>query len=207
MTSLMILFLVVMVTSLLVVTKGIRAEAQKAEQRSKEIRSICEELAGSVRSIEGVRVNCQDNRIDFGEGGRFAFGDHRMLDDRKLYRVVEEVLRTSNNVAAQRWLKRIVVEGYADTVGSYLENLDLSLKRSHWVMCRLLSVSSQLDSMQKQEVRQLFMIGGVSFNNPKGDQDASRRVELKLEFYGADDPKDPVRLPWMPSSDRCRIPE
>lgn len=209
MTSLMILFLVVMVTSLLVVTNGIRQEAQKTAQRRQDIEDVCKELKGKIEtdSLSAVRVDCENNRIDFGEAGRFPFGKYQMVDDSRLYDVVGEVIRVSNGPDAKQWLKRVVVEGYADTVGSYLENLDLSLKRSHWVMCRLLSGGSKLDSAQRQEVRQLFMIGGVSFNSPKGDLDASRRVELKLEFYGQTEAHEIVRIPGMTENDRCRLPE
>ena len=87
----------------------------------------------------------------------------------------------------RKWFNQVVIEGFTDTDGSYLYNLDLSLKRSEWVMCMLLdprrNTDLQLSPMQLQRVRDLFLAGGVSFNDPKDSDAASRRVELRLQFY------------------------
>lgn len=205
MTSLMMLFLVIMVTSLLVVTQGIRQKAKQANERLEEIQSVCEEVAKGVRPMNGVHVDCRFNRIDFGEAGRFADNSYRLLNDQILFSVVSEVLRVSETPAANKWLKKVVVEGYADPRGSYLYNLDLSLKRSHWVMCSLLAGSqSRMDSAQKDRIRHLFLIGGVSFNNPKSDLASSRRVELRLEFLNPDERRDSIIFPPT-EGDVCRL--
>jgi hypothetical protein len=44
-----------------------------------------------------------------------------------------------------------------------------------------------LNDTQKQMVRQLFLAGGVSFNAAKESKEASRRIELRLQFYGLAD--------------------
>lgn len=55
-------------------------------------------------------------------------------------------------------------------------------------MCSLLDVRNTemmgINELQRNQVRQLFLAGGVSFNNAKESKEASRRVELRLQFYG-----------------------
>ena len=58
-------------------------------------------------------------------------------------------------------------------------------------MCLLLdprkNSALSLTEAQLQRVRQLFLAGGVSFNSAKESKDASRRVELRLEFRPLDE--------------------
>ena len=55
----------------------------------------------------------------------------------------------------------------------------------------------------------LFLAGGVAFNDMKGTKDESRRVELKLVFYGVDErPEDAASYMGKfqdDPADRCRI--
>lgn len=92
----------------------------------------------------------------------------------------------------KKWFKQVLIEGFTDTDGSYLYNLHLSLQRSEWVMCMMLddrfSSNAGLSHEQKRQIRELFLAGGVSFNNAKDSKEASRRVELRLQFYGLKDP-------------------
>jgi hypothetical protein len=39
-----------------------------------------------------------------------------------------------------------------------------------------------------EEIRRLFLVGGYSSNSAKDSLDASRRIELRLEFFGVDEP-------------------
>jgi hypothetical protein len=55
------------------------------------------------------------------------------------------------------------------------------------------AATTDLTWEQKQQVRELFLAGGVSFNNAKDSKEASRRVELRLQFYGLKDPASAVR--------------
>jgi len=41
-----------------------------------------------------------------------------------------------------------------------------------------------LSDEQKEEVRDLFLVGGYSFNAAKSTDEESRRVEMRLEFLG-----------------------
>lgn len=92
---------------------------------------------------------------------------------------------------AQKWLRRVVVEGFTDQDGTYLYNLALSLNRSKSVVCTLFARPAPgehvLTLPQLQQVQDLFLVGGYSFNSIRQDKAASRRVELKLEFWGIDE--------------------
>lgn len=191
MTALMTLFLVVMAVSLMIVTKKINEATQAEDQRSAEILNICQSIKHSVKLKDaGIEVDCKNNRINFGEAGRFSHNDYRLneVGRNRLNTIVPIILEEANNPQGEKWFKQIVIEGFTDTDGSYLYNLNLSLRRSEWVMCSLLdpkfSSGLTLTEQQKNQVKQLFLAGGVSFNSAKDSKEASRRVELRMQFYG-----------------------
>lgn len=132
--------------------------------------------------------------IDFQEQARFPTNGHKFLIDKehpspdsKLRSFVSKVILTkANDPLGQKWLKRIVAEGFADQRGSYIYNLNLSLQRSERVLCVLLaspkSVPDALTDADRILVRDLFLVGGSSFNALKKSDEESRRIELRLEF-------------------------
>ncbi len=191
MTALMTLFLVVMAVSLMVVTKKINEATQAEKQRSSEILDICTNIQNdpALKTLP-VSVDCKDNRINFGEAGRFGHNDYRLNAEgiAALNTLVPIILKASNSENGKKWFKQIVIEGFTDTDGSYLYNLDLSLRRSEWVMCSLLDPTFnpelKMSEDQKNQIKQLFLAGGVSFNSAKDSKEASRRVELRMQFYG-----------------------
>lgn len=194
MTALMILFLVVMVASLVMMTKRIKAIEQGEKLRNEDITTLCNRLKLEAGKLDKtIIVDCRDNRINFGEAGRFGHNDYRLENAGRqaLQHVVPLVLGAAGSKEGKRWFKQILIEGFTDTDGSYLYNLHLSLQRSEWVMCSLLddryAETIGLDQDQKQQVRELFLAGGVSFNNAKDSKEASRRIELRLQFYGLKD--------------------
>lgn len=194
MTALMILFLVVMVASLSSVTKRIDEAKRDAEQRGKDIAALCDKL--QLRAQERnqtIVVDCRDNRISFGEAGRFGQNRYFLNEQgqKALQDVVPLVLDAADSEEGRKWLKQVVIEGFTDTDGSYLYNLHLSLQRSEWVMCSLLDsrspVQKELSAERQQQIRTMFLAGGVSFNNAKESKEASRRVELRMQFFGLKD--------------------
>jgi outer membrane protein OmpA-like peptidoglycan-associated protein len=200
MTALMILFLVVMVASLVMMTKRIAEIEQGEKARAADIAKLCERLQIKAAKLNRkIVVDCRDNRINFGEAGRFGHNDYKLGPDgqQALRQVVPMVIEAAASDEGKKWFKQILIEGFTDTDGSYLYNLHLSLQRSEWVMCSLLddrfSAATGLTADQKQQVRELFLAGGVSFNNAKDSKEASRRVELRLQFYGLKDPAAAAR--------------
>ena len=210
MTALMVLFLVVMVTTLSQMAstqtetiappieleskpKNISPATTDIAVREQEIGGICAELAKETANTNpDIIVDCSLQRISFGEVGRFKTDEYTLNDSGQeaLTDTLELLLTTANSHLGKKWLKQVVIEGFTDTDGSYLYNLNLSLKRSEWVMCTLLrndqSTAVRLNNDQRQQVKKLFLAGGVAFNHVRDSKDASRRVELRLQFYGVD---------------------
>jgi hypothetical protein len=54
--------------------------------------------------------------------------------------------------------------------------------------------ASLLVEDQKEDVRNLFLVGGYSFNDSKDTDEESRRVEMRLEFLGVGEERAPVPL-------------
>lgn len=215
MTALMTLFLVVMAVSLMVVTKKINEATQAEKERSSEILDICTSIKDDpTLKDQLVTVDCKENRINFGEAGRFGHNDYRLSSEgiKALSALVPVVLNAANSKNGEKWFKQIVIEGFTDTDGSYLYNLNLSLRRSEWVMCSLLdpkfNPELNLTDEQKNQIKQLFLAGGVSFNAAKDSKEASRRVELRMQFYGLKEQGDIEDQPTFDtvSVESCQLP-
>jgi hypothetical protein len=58
-------------------------------------------------------------------------------------------------------------------------------------MCTLvdpkMNASLHLSDLQMQRIREIFLAGGVSFNDAKESLQASRRVELRLQFLSLEE--------------------
>ncbi|WP_147199947.1 type I Zorya anti-phage system protein ZorB1 [Pantoea sp. CCBC3-3-1] len=216
MTAMMVLFLVVMVASLSSVTQRIQRVEQGEKLRGQDITRLCERLELHAKETNrNIVVDCRDNRISFGEAGRF---DHNRFflnanGQKALQDVVPLVLDAANSEEGKKWFKQIVIEGFTDTDGSYLYNLHLSLQRSEWVMCSLLdsrsSLQQQITALQQEQIRKLFLAGGVSFNNAKESKEASRRVELRMQFFGLKDEHEKAAVDIegavTPNTEKCQL--
>lgn len=188
MTALMVLFLLVMSVALLSVTKTVsEAERAKAE-RERDIYALLEKVRQATDRYPGVTVDKSRNVIDFGDRARFDTASHHLNPEQaKLLRAfVPEILVIAQDDLGKRWIKCIVVEGFADQRGTYLYNLNLSLQRSQRVLCVLLGPplldEAPMNPEQLEQIRELFLVGGYSFNSAKSSFDESRRIELRLEF-------------------------
>lgn len=184
MTALMVLFLLVMSVALL---------APRA-QRDDQISKIMEELEQAATKYPGIRVDKERHVVDFGSRAQFGSASWSLTSDQAqlLRSFVPKVLEVANSPEGSKWIKRIVVEGYTDRTGSYLYNLNLSLQRSQSVLCALLAPplanEKPLTPQQVNGVRDLFVVGGYSSNSAKATLEASRRIELRIEFYGVGEP-------------------
>jgi len=211
MSAMMVLFLIAMAVTIAAVTRVIEGPQ---EIRAGQIRQVCESLKASLADDGNISVNCHDQRIKFGEVGRFALNSYRLPDEAEatIGRLVPAVLSAADSELGRKWLKQVIVEGYTDPVGGYLYNLHLSLQRSEWMMCLLMDPRRNehldLTPAQLSRVRQLFLAGGVSFNNQKDTADESRRVELRIQFYGLDEAHDqaqPEALNTAIEGDKCLL--
>lgn len=187
MTALMVLFLVAMAVALLSVTEGLR---QLDDHRAKRDGAISECL-GQIEQITRLKrhagIQLRGQTLELGTLAEFPKDSHQ-LDTQKadfLRSFVPEMLDVARTPACHAWLKRFVLEGYASPEGSYLHNLNLSLARSQRVLCVLLDAQAPNAPSQqdRQAVREMFFVGGSSFNSAILNQpEKSRRVELRLEF-------------------------
>lgn len=200
MTALMVLFLVVMAVALLAVTRTV-SERDRAEQQHREdiekIFARFEQVAAEER-FAGITIDRNRSVIDFGSRAQFAFNSSSLnLEQERLLRAfVPAVLEKANDDLGRRVLKEIVVDGFTDRTGSYLSNLDLSLKRSQRVLCVLFarptSEEVPMTPEQLEQVRALFVVGGYSFNAAKETDEQSRRVEMRLQFLGVGEVRKPT---------------
>lgn len=214
MTALMILFLVLMVASLLSVTKKINSENQEEKIRTGEIKVMCENLKSEALKVNrNIEVDCKDNRVNFGAHGQFEQNQYRLGPEgtQSLQELVPLILKVASGEEGKKWFKQIIIEGFTDTDGSYLYNLHLSLQRSEWIMCSLLAsnavIPNRLTPDQLNQVRQLFLVGGVASNQAKTSKEASRRVELRLQFYGLKENglKVPPVVFHMTQAETCQL--
>ncbi|CAN7564417.1 OmpA family protein [Variovorax sp. LjRoot178] len=193
MSALTVLFLVVMVVTLVTVTKDVVPAEQAKNQRESDIKELMAQVRETSRLFPEVNVNESTYRIDLGKAVLFDSGraDIRRADATFLRRYVPVLLKAQSTDIGKKWIRRVVVEGFTDEDGSYLYNLGLSLNRSKSVVCVLFAQPTvgelPLDDVQKRQIRDLFLVGGYSFNSAKKDKEASRRVEFKIDFWALDE--------------------
>jgi outer membrane protein OmpA-like peptidoglycan-associated protein len=199
MSALMVLFLVVMAVTLISVTKDVSTAETRKIQREKDIKELMSTIREESRDFPEVKVDESTFRIDLGDIVRFDSGrsDIQETGARFLRSYVPLLLKAQASDLGQQWIRRIVVEGFTDQDGTYLYNLGLSLERSRRVVCVLYSPPRAdevpLSDIQKRQIRDLFLVGGYSFNSMKASKEASRRVELKVDFWAIDEQKEPAQ--------------
>ena len=195
MTALMVLFLVAMAVALMAVTKQIADEKIKGEQRVETISSCMVDMRQVVEDFKGITI--RGYSIDFGTLAEFKIADHRLdsAQESVVRSLVRKVLETARRDSCKKWLKRVVIEGFASEEGTYLYNLNLSFLRSQRILCAVLN-SKAPDPLSKDDrklIRTLFLAGGSSFNTAQTTSAQMRRVELKLEFRDLGAPEELAR--------------
>jgi len=206
MTALMVLFLVAMTVTLLAVTHNISETERKKTEREEEIDKLMSRIKESTKNLPGVIV--RGNTIDFGDLARFDTDSNTLTHDQEksLRAFVPKILIIARDPIGKKWLKRLIVEGFADQRGTYLHNLNLSMQRSERVLCALLAKPAPNEEPLSKEdrllIRELFLVGGSSFNSLKKTLEESRRIELKLEFLELNEEK--TNAPQIPLND-CQL--
>lgn len=208
MTALMVLFLVAMTVALLAITDEIAETEDLKAAREEDIARLMHSLKLASADFPGVSV--RDRVVDFGDRARFDTNSHR-LDEAQaqlLRTFVPKVLAAARDPLGEKWLKRIVVEGFADARGSYLHNLNLSLQRSERVLCVLMAgppAAAALSEAERLQVRDLFLVSGASFNALKDSDAESRRIELRLEFRELGEHRGASRQQSLDGDFRCPL--
>ena len=201
MTALMVLFLVAMAVALMAVTSGLARIKSEGQARGQEISGCMVDMKKLAEEREFAGVEIRGYSIEFGKLAEFKNNDHRLdpAEERFVRAFIPKVLRVAKQPQCDKWLKRIVVEGFASQVGSYLYNLNLSFLRSQRILCVVLD-SHPADALtleDRKQIRKLFLVGGSSFNTATTSESQMRRVELKLEFRDLGTAKELTReIPW-----------
>lgn len=210
MTALMVLFLVVMVISLLSVTQELRNIEEVEKERSRAIDRIMGDLTEAALPYKDITVSRDRMTIDFGRTALFAQNEFRFSPDGAAFLrgFVPQVLKVSESQDGRKWFKRVVVEGFTDSDGSYLYNLDLSLRRAEMVVCALMeptpAMGAPLSESDRTKVRELFLVGGFSSNATKDSKGESRRVELRLDFRAVNE-AEPDRQTAQGEFGKCQL--
>jgi outer membrane protein OmpA-like peptidoglycan-associated protein len=180
----------------------------RREQRLADISSCHADLEQLVAEfngpvVDGVRLDKVRHVIDFGSRAQFLINRHDLTVEQattlRSFTVSFLSVLNKNDSVCRKWLKRVVVEGFADKTGTYLHNLNLSLNRSQRVMCVLLggehaSAKRPIEPVPAEhsvQIKQLFLLGGYSSNSLKSTDEESRRIELRIEFYQVDEERVP----------------
>jgi outer membrane protein OmpA-like peptidoglycan-associated protein len=207
MTACMTVFLIVMAVTVVSMKDEImrlQNVTALARERQAEIEQFAARLrASSEREYPQVKVDVTKDtvRIDLGSGVNFVSGSADISDagSRFLRGYLPKLLEEAKTDLGRKWLKRVVVEGFTDTDGSYLFNLGLSLERSRQVVCAMYAPPAGSERAMSQEeleqIRDLFLVGGYSFNSMQSSKAKSRRIELKLEFWQAGEKEQLSRQP------------
>jgi outer membrane protein OmpA-like peptidoglycan-associated protein len=187
MTALMVLFLVAMAVALMSVTQGLRKMDEGRAQRDTAISSCLQSIQHITEQAQYPGVKLRGQTLELGSLAEFPKDSNELEAQRAGYLrgFVPQMLSIARTPECHNWLKRFVLEGYASPEGSYLYNLNLSLERSQRVLCVLLDnkAPDALNLEDRQAIRELFFVGGSSFNSAILNQpEKSRRVELRLEF-------------------------
>jgi outer membrane protein OmpA-like peptidoglycan-associated protein len=201
MTALMVLFLVAMAVALMAVTKGLVKIKQEGQAREETINSCMVDMQEIVTGDEFKGVVIRGYSIEFGTLAEFRNDDHRLDPGQEHFvrAFVPKVLEVARHDTCKQWLKRVVVEGFASQIGSYLYNLNLSFLRSQRILCVVLDSQAKdaLSLEDRKLIRTLFLAGGSSFNTATKSPAQMRRVELKLEFRDLGTAKELVPdIPW-----------
>ena len=212
MSALMVLFLVVMSAALVSITKAVNDQVSANDRREGEIEQIVRELGEAAKRFDGITVNAERRVIDFGDRARFAVSSSHLDDGqrRRLRSFVPEILVIADSALGRKVLKRVVVEGFTDRTGKYLENLNLSLQRSARVLCSMFEPPA-LDEVpfsdaQRQQIQQLFLVGGFSSNAARATNEESRRVEMRLEFLAVGEYRSRATVIYEGDLGKCLLP-
>lgn len=209
MTALMVLFLVVMAVALLSIPKKVLQEKDLRAQHEQAITDFMKQLKTDAKSFPGITIDVRHRLINYGARAHFAVDSWKLDGNQEvvLRSFTPIILQQADTRVGKQLLKRVLVEGYTDRTGSYLHNLNLSLKRSEGVLCALMrsKVPNALTSAQRRSVLGLFVVGGYSFNDAKSSADASRRVEMQLQFFGYGEKPQRHEVAVAPAIGICEV--
>jgi len=183
--------------------------AENSDLRARLAALSADNTADSAEAVAGIRLDIiTELRNALDESGVEARVDGEtgaiMLNSEVLFAVNESALKPEGRdfldkffpayfeVLAKgesaKYIAEILVEGHTDTSGTYLTNLDLSMRRAESVVAYCVSLLSPED---QQIMVQMITASGCAYANPiynedgSVDMDRSRRVEMKFTLKDA----------------------
>lgn len=181
-------------------------DAALRQQRNDQMRDILTKLQEDATKIKSCNIKVEQRKdaltVVFSSAdplriAMFDSGSYQLKDtDKQCIR--EFIPSIYHQIQDNTWFKRVAVEGFTDTNGDYLLNLNLSLQRAQSVVCSVLTTnkSGNLPSENVLTfVQQKFTVGGFSFNSAKANKEESRRVELRLDFKTLDEYRSALEEP------------
>lgn len=148
--------------------------------------TLLKDKLGKSIDIDSKSGNLRlSSNVLFDQGKSELKSDSKTFLKNAVYDYFQTILE---NEEINKYIDTIVIEGHTNSIGGFLYNLELSQKRAFSVMDFLLS----LDFKNKEKLRQLVVSSGRSYLDPifdkdgKEDQEASRRIEIKLNIKNED---------------------
>lgn len=189
MTSLMVLFLIVMVAALAVLSIVLqqakvdaarydKVQASLQAARAQEQRLIQDIIRQTRQRFPGIAV-AETGDVNLGVAATFRDGRSTLRSPRTVGRYIDWLARRVSLPDGQI-IERVTIEGGASVKGDYLYNLDLSMDRGMQVLCAgLLQPSAP-----RLGIRQLFFVGGNSFagGSTSAVRAQGRNARLRIEF-------------------------
>lgn len=148
--------------------------------RIKVIQTLKEKLGNSISVDPNNGAIRLPSSVLFDKGSSvLKDGAKKRLQD-TLFKYIDILL---GDEKIKEYVDSIVIEGYTDSDGPYLYNLQLSQQRALAVLDFIYSQNSQ----NKELLQKYVSASGRSFSNlifkdGKEDQDASRRIEIKFSI-------------------------
>lgn len=177
MTALVIVFMLMVASSLLEIH-------EKQEQREIIRREIVHELVNRLGKKYPVSVDVQTGSITISDGILFGFNETSLTSAGKEFLknfVPEYTDILLGNPRSKEHIAQIIVEGHADSVGTYEINLDKSLGRAYTVSTYIFS-NEVPEFPHREELKKLLTANGRSNMDPKETDELSRRVEFKFRL-------------------------
>ena len=153
-------------------------------------KSLVEELRKEF-SDTMLTVDAQSGAISFSTDLMFEYNSTVLQENGKTFlesffpRYVEILMKDE----FREYVSEIIIEGHADSKGSYLYNLELSQNRALAVASFFLSDTGDVFTSEERDLlRQIITANGRSWSHPildengKEDADASRRVEIQFRL-------------------------
>ena len=138
-----------------------------------------------------VQIDYQTGAIVLDSSVLFDYNESVLTDAG--YGILAQILpvycRVLLSTEYESYLAEVIIDGYTDTTGDYITNLDLSQRRAFAVAEYLMNTKdSFLSSEESAILTQKLTANGRSMSNPildeygNVDMDASRRVEIKFRL-------------------------